>query len=437
MSPLSSTQRSLFLGVVTLVVCIVVGVGSAAHVAAQDGTATARGTVRGTVEGESRPLPDVLVIVELEGETVAEATTDENGRWEVELTELGSYVFRLDPSTFPPGTEAVEEPLTVREIEAGSNTVVLAPTTTADGTAVTGAGTGKGTASQLLNLAAQGLKLGSIIALMAVGLSLIFSVTGLVNFSHGEIVTFGAISAFYLNVEAGIPLLLVGPIVVVLGALLGLANEVGIWRPLRRRRSGRISLIVISIGLSILVRHVYLIFYGPGSNIYADYSRQRAFDVGPISLPPHDYAIIGVSVATLLGIGLLLQRTRIGTAIRAVADNRDLAAASGIDVDHVVRVVWAIGASMAALGGLMQGLTEVVLWDMGFKLLLLIFAAVILGGIGTAFGAAVGGIVIGIVTQTSTYWIDNELKVAMALAVMIGVLLVRPQGILGQPERVG
>ena len=404
---------------------------------AQDDPTVLFGTVRGVVAGERLALADVRVTADVDGDVVAETTTDADGKWELELADGGTFVVRLDPTTFPEGTEAVDEPLTVVDAEAGGRTVVvLTPTTTAEGTEVIGGG-GRTTFEQLINLAAQGVKLGSIIALMAVGLSLIFSVTGLVNFSHGELVTFGAIAAYYLNVDAGIPLLVVGPLVALLGAGVGWANEVAVWNPLRRRRSGRISLIVISIGLSILVRHVYLVVFGPGTQIYDDFSRQRAFEVGPISLPPHDYAITAISLSVLLGVGFVLRYTRIGTAIRAVADNRDLAAASGIDVSKVVRVVWMLGASIAALGGVMQGLTEQVVWDMGFKLLLLVFAAVILGGIGTAFGAMVGGLVIGIVTQTSTYWIDNELKVAMALAVMVGVLLVRPQGILGQAERVG
>ena len=411
----------------------------AAGAGAQTGDeTTARGTVRGVVDGSPTPIAGVTVVIQRDGEQVAETTTDDQGAWEVAIPGAGQYQALLVPETLPEGTEAVDQPLaTFTANEGQQNIVVLAPTTTAEGTTVVRTGSGLSATEQLLTLFAQGIKLGSVIALMAVGLSLVFGVTGLVNFSHGELVTFGAIAAFYLNVSLGIPLLVAAPIVLAMGAAVGWINEVGIWQPLRKRRSGRISLIVVSIGLSIMFRHLFLVIYGSSSKNYQDYARQRAFEIGPVSMPPHDYVIIGVSLTALAAVGLLLQRTRIGTAIRAVADNPQLASASGIDVEAVIRIVWILAGTLAAFGGMLQGLTETVVWDMGFKLLLLIFSAVILGGIGTAFGAMVGGLVIGVVTQTSTYWIDNELKVAIALAAMIVVLLFRPQGILGQAERVG
>ena len=126
-----------------------------------------------------------------------------------------------------------------------------------------------------------------------------------------------------------------------------------------------------------------------------------------------------------------------GKAIRAVADNRDLAESSGIDVDRVIHFVWAAGAGLAALGGILQGLSEQVSWQMGFQLLLLMFAGVTLGGLGTAYGALVGSIVVGMVMQVSTLWIPSEFKTVGALAILIVILVFRPQGILGQAERVG
>ena len=133
----------------------------------------------------------------------------------------------------------------------------------------------------------------------------------------------------------------------------------------------------------------------------------------------------------------MLQRTRIGKAMRAVADNRDLAESSGIDVNRVVMVVWIVGAALAAIGGILFGSAVAVDWFMGFRLLLLMFAAVILGGLGTAYGAMVGAIVIGLVTELSVLWFPAELKFMWALVVLIVVLLVRPQGILGRAERIG
>jgi branched-chain amino acid transport system permease protein len=139
----------------------------------------------------------------------------------------------------------------------------------------------------------------------------------------------------------------------------------------------------------------------------------------------------------LLGVALFLLRTRIGKATRAVSDNRDLAESSGIDVNRVITFVWAAGAGLAALGGILQGLSEQVSWQMGFQLLLLMFAGVTLGGLGTAFGALVGSMVVGMVMELSTLWIPSEFKTVTALAILIVILLVRPQGILGQAERIG
>ena len=151
-------------------------------------------------------------------------------------------------------------------------------------------------------------------------------------------------------------------------------------------------------------------------------------------------ACIVVSLAVLVGVALLVQRTRIGKAMRAVADNRDLAAASGIDVERVVRFVWGLGGGLAALGGVLFGLSELggrVQWEMGFKLLLLMFAGITLGGLGTAFGALLGCVIVGLLVQLSTLIINPDLKYIGGLLVLIVVLVVRPQGILGSRARVG
>ena len=139
----------------------------------------------------------------------------------------------------------------------------------------------------------------------------------------------------------------------------------------------------------------------------------------------------------LLFVGLFLQRTRQGTAMRAVADNKDLAESSGIDVNRIIAITWIRAGGLAAIGGVFFGVTETVQWDMGFRLLLLIFAAVVLGGLGTAYGAVVGGLVVGLAVELSTLFVPNELKAAVGLVVLIIMLLVRPQGILGSRERIG
>ncbi|HEX8804122.1 MAG TPA: branched-chain amino acid ABC transporter permease, partial [Acidimicrobiales bacterium] len=164
---------------------------------------------------------------------------------------------------------------------------------------------------------------------------------------------------------------------------------------------------------------------------------QTGLKFGPITIVPRDLICMGLSILVLVAVATFLQKTRMGKAMRAVADNKDLAESSGIDVDRVIGFVWASGAGLAALGGILQGLSQTVTWQMGFQLLLLMFAGVTLGGLGTAYGALVGSMVVGVVVEVSTLWIPSEFKTTTALVILIAILLVRPQGILGQAERVG
>ncbi|WP_199432793.1 branched-chain amino acid ABC transporter permease [Qaidamihabitans albus] len=314
--------------------------------------------------------------------------------------------------------------------------VVLAPSVAAaQGDEVV---TGPGFIDRALQSLLDGIQFGAIIAITAVGLSLVFGTTHLINFAHGELVTIGAVVAFFLNVGGlGLHIIPAALIAVVVGAVLGGLLQLGLWSPLRRRGTGMINMFIITIGLSLLLRHVVLVIFGTRPQSYREYDIQRAFDLGPVGITPRDLAIFSISLLVLLGVAFMLQKTRIGTAIRAVSSNRELAEASGIDVQRVVLVVWVLGGGLAALGGVFFGLTEIITWDMGFRLLLLMFAGIILGGLGSPYGAMVGSFVIGIVAQMSSLWFPIDLQNAWALLALILVLLIRPQGILGQRERVG
>jgi neutral amino acid transport system permease protein len=282
------------------------------------------------------------------------------------------------------------------------------------------------------------VKFGLIIAMAAIGLSLIFGTTGLINFAHAELVTFGAVAAWYLNTSGPqLHIVFAGAIAIAITALIGGGLEVGLWRPLRHRRTGLFQMLVITIGLSLFARHIILLFFGGRSKPYIDYRVQQGIEIGPVTITPRDLIVMGLSVLVLVLVATLLQRSRLGKATRAVADNLDLAESSGIDVERIIVVVWIVGAGLAATGGIFLGLVTSVSWNMGFQLLLLMFAAIILGGLGNAYGAMVGGIVVGLVTEVSTVWISSELKTATALLVLILVLLFRPQGILGTRERIG
>ncbi|MGH3320101.1 MAG: branched-chain amino acid ABC transporter permease [Streptosporangiaceae bacterium] len=420
---------------------------------AQEGGQTLHGTIRGP---DGKPVSGIVITVSSDGEQVGKDRTGKDGSWEVRLPKPGSYDVKLDTDTLPEGmvprNEATLPDVTVHPDE---DRALLFPLTTPEKAgespgATPGAtappappqqgGGGGGFLGQVAQLLLEGLKFGVIIAITSIGLSLIFGTTGLINFAHGELVTLGAMTAFLFNAAAvgpGLQLIPAAAIAVVVGALIGWAMERGLWRPLRGRGTSTIQLFIISIGLSLLLRHAILIVFGSRSRPYADYVIQEALHLGPVSITPRDLIIIAVSLAVLAGVGLMLQTTRIGKAMRAVSDNRDLAESSGVDVQRVVLVVWMMGGALAALGGVFFGLSEVVMWNMGFKLLLLMFAGVILGGLGTAYGAMVGGIVVGLVAQLSTLYFSVELKNAWALGVLILVLLVRPQGLLGRAERVG
>ena len=410
-----------------------------------------RGTLRGP---DGKPVPGVTITVVQDGKKIGEAETSASGKWEIEVPEPGDYDITLDVQSLPqdvqlrgPGRETLEDV----SVNPEQQRTVIFPLTEAGAASPKPGetappeepGQGGGATDQLgqvAQLLVDGVKFGVIIAICAIGLSLIFGTANLINFAHGELVTLGAVMAFYFNAAAGGPGIQLIPaalIAVVLGGLIGGGLERGLWRPLRNRGTGRIQLFIISIGLSLLLRHIILIVYGSRPSPYADYGLQEAMRLGPVSITPRDLIVVVISILILIGVGLMLQRTRIGKAMRAVSDNRDLAEASGIDVSRVIVVVWVMGGMLASIGGVFFGLVEVVSWDMGFNLLLFMFAGVILGGLGTAYGAMVGSLIIGLIAQLSTLYFSVELQFAWALAVLVLVLLIRPQGIFGRAERVG
>jgi neutral amino acid transport system permease protein len=418
----------------------------------EDPTATteiAGQAIGGTLRAAGEPVEGATVTVtDAAGEEIELVETDEEGKWEVSLPVPGPYKIALDDSTLPEGISISEGRSSEVELNVRAGRIAQAAFPLTDEEADTGGGGGRRTFTDKLGQSiANGIKFGLIIAMTAVGLSLIFGTTGLVNFAHAELVTFGAIAAWFLN-SAGIHIwvfdlanpmnLIVAAVITVgLGAVLGGVIDLGMFRPLRKRGTGTFQMLVISIGLSLALRQMLLIWFGERSLRYRDYAIQSTVELGPVNITPRDMWIIGLSVLTLLTVGAVLQYTRIGRATRAVADNPDLAESSGVDVQRIVLYVWMAGGALAALGGVFQGATQSVNYLNGFQLLLLMFAGVILGGLGTAFGAMVGSLVVGLATEVSTIWLSSEIKYVWALAVLVIVLLLRPQGILGVRERVG
>jgi branched-chain amino acid transport system permease protein len=416
-------------------------------------TQAAAQALAGTLRAGGEPVDGVAIRVTDEaGGQVGEAETDASGQWQVPVAEPGRYTITLDRETLPEGVTIQEGLRSEVQLTVGIGRTAqvafpLASGEGDDGGGQAAGGGGRSFFEELSQSVANGLKFGLVIAMAAVGLSLVFGTTGLVNFSHGELVTFGAIAAWFLN-TAGFhvgPLDLFGPlqlipatvIAVALGAAVGGSLDRGIFRPLRKRGTGSFQRMVITIGLSLAARQLLLIWFGSGSPRYRDYAIQSTIDIGPVAITPRDLWIMGLSLATLLAVAAMLLFTRVGRAMRAVADNADLAESSGVDVQRIILFVWVLGGGLAALGGTFQGAMTNVNYLNGFQMLLLMFAAIILGGLGTAFGAVVGGIAIGLATEVSTVWFSSELKFGWALVVLVAVLLLRPQGIFGVRERIG
>jgi len=279
----------------------------------------------------------------------------------------------------------------------------------------------------LAQLIVNGIAVGSIIALAAVGLTLTYGILRLSNFAHGDFMTLGAYLTLLAN-GTGLNIwlsMLVGGAATVAGVLL---TEKLIWAPMRSRRATSTTLMIISIGLALFIRNGIILLWGGDNNSYA-LPVPTAIDFFGVKIAFYRLLVVGVTLLAILGLHYLLQNTKIGKAMRAVADDIDLARVSGINVDRVVLWTWIIAGSLTAFGGGMYGLITAVRPNMGWFLILPMFAAIILGGIGNPYGAIAGALVIGIVQEVSTYWLPTEYKLAVALVMMILVLLFRPQGI--------
>lgn len=365
---------------------------------------------------------------------ITTVTTDTSGNWSFSPTVAGQYFVTINPDTLPSGVGLTEPDKLTKSVVLFQLTKSPPPVQF-----LTGVGPERASTFEVaIQLAVDGLILSIMIALAALGLSLIFGTTGLTNFAHGEIITMGGLSTYMFNVWFGlhlIPSALIGIAITV--ALSGWAQDRFIWKKLRKRGTGLIAMLVVSIGLGLLVRYTYLYIFGGDKEQYAQYAGQAGWQIGPLSLTPKATITVIIGVILLAGAIAWLLKSTMGKASRAVADNPALASASGINVEQVIQRVWILGALLAGYAGVMMGVNQGVQFLMGSDILLLIFAAVTLGGLGTAYGALVGSFVVGMFIQLSTLVVPTELKFVGALFVLILVLLVRPQGIMGRKERIG
>ncbi|MGK7933289.1 MAG: branched-chain amino acid ABC transporter permease [Microcystaceae cyanobacterium] len=273
-----------------------------------------------------------------------------------------------------------------------------------------------------------GIAIGSVIALAAVGLTLTCGILRLSNFAHGDFMTLGAYLTWLSN-TSGLNMgfsVLIGASGTVIAMLI---SEYLLWKPMRNRRATSTTLTIISIGLALFIRNGILLIWG-GNNKKYDVPLLQAPEILGMRMAVDRLWVIGLTIVIIIALHLLLQKTKIGKAMRAVADNVDLARVSGINVEQVVLWTWIITGLLTATGGAMFGLiTNTIRPNMGWFLILPMFASVILGGIGNPYGAIAGGLVIGIVQELSVPWLGSNYKLGVALFVMILILLIRPQGL--------
>jgi branched-chain amino acid transport system permease protein len=404
---------------------------------------SATGCFNGTIKGVGA---GVKIVISGNGAEVI-AVTDADGKWNAAVTTAGSYTLTLDEATLPAGVTMKSEATQTRDITLGFNkgAVFTVNGGTDGGGSSTGGDAGSGTETaatgfnwdRLAQQSVSGLRLGLLLALASIGLSLIYGTTGLSNFAHAEQVTLGGLLAFTFSNVMGINIFLTTAIVVVLTGFTGWIQDVIIWKPLRKKGLSLTQLLIVTIGLALALQYAFQIFYG-ARTLRIVLANPETVTFGPVTLTIESLWAMGVSIVVIAAVGYFLTRTRTGRATRAVSDNPSLASASGIDVDRIIRLVWIMSAALAGLSGVMLGLVlNGISWQTGMQLLLLMFSAVTLGGLGTAFGALVGSLVIGMTVELSNMVLPGDFKYATALLLLIIILLVRPQGLFGRKERIG
>ena len=420
---------------VTLLLGILLAsLGPLAASAQASGEAGASNTVSGTLTNTAaggEPVPGVDIIATRDGQDYT-ATTADDGTWSVEVPGNGGPVdVTLDTGTLPDGVELREDnPTRSLTLLPGQSLPILfaiGPDNRQVETKL----------DRVPGLIYTGLLFGLILALASLGLSMVFGTTGLTNFAHGELVTFGALMAYMFN-SFGVPFVLAAVLATLAGMALGWAQDAGLWRPLRKRGTGLIAMMIVTIGLQFLLRNLYQYFTQGRLLNYQEYLTPTGRSAGGLfTYTDRDIVIAATSIVVLVAVILALSRTRLGRATRAVADNPSLAASTGIDVDRVISLVWIIGSGLAALSGVFLAFQLGVTFQIGQLVLLLLFASVTLGGLGSIWGALVGSLIIGVLLDLSTLVIPADLKNAGALLLLIFILLVRPQGLLGRRERIG
>ncbi|MFN0184878.1 MAG: branched-chain amino acid ABC transporter permease [Aquabacterium sp.] len=290
---------------------------------------------------------------------------------------------------------------------------------------------------------ADGIFTGAVIALGAIGVSFTMQIMRFANFAHSELLTWGAYLALVFvafagpgtptaGLSFGWPLLAAALLAAALTGLLAWGVDRLVYQRLRRQGAHHLTLVFAAFGAALVMRHLVVLIWGHESRFYTR-ELQMAVEVLPgIRVLPDQVFILGLALLAVVVLWAFLTFSRTGIAMRAVAENPALAQACGIEVARVIRATWIIGGALAAMAGVFTGLTPQVNPEIGANLLLALFAAAILGGVGSLPGAVVGGLLVGLAENVALLWVDPGYKPAMSFAVLLLVLLARPQGLFGQ-----
>ena len=297
----------------------------------------------------------------------------------------------------------------------------------------------------MMQALADGIFTVAIIALGAIGVSFTLQILRFANFAHAELLTWGAYLAFVFVLFAG-PGTPTGPVsfgwqllaaallAAALTALLAWAVDALVFRRLRKSGAHPLTMVFAAFGAALVLRHLVVLIWGHESRYYTR-ELQMAYEVVPgVRVLPDQIFILALAVFVVIALHLFLTYSRTGMAMRAMAESPPLAQVCGIEVDAVIRTTWILGGALAALAGVFTGLTPQLHPEIGFNLLLALFAAAILGGTGSLPGAVVGGLLVGIAENVSLLWINPGYKQAMPFLLLLAVLLVRPQGIFAEKK---
>jgi branched-chain amino acid transport system permease protein/neutral amino acid transport system permease protein len=280
---------------------------------------------------------------------------------------------------------------------------------------------------QLLQLVVFGVVLGGIIALGAVGVSLLFGILRFANFAHGDMMTLGAYLALVVVGPLALPMYVAFPLALAGTAAVAVGIDQTLFRRFRRRPP--VILLISSFGVALILRSVIQLIWGPDNIVYTT-AIQLPWRLGDLRIRPTHVTILATTIGLVVLLHLFLQRTRMGKAMRAMSDNPDLARITGINTEAVVVWTWILGGALAAAAGIFLGMDTRLNPLLGWNFLLPVFAAALLGGIGRPYGAIAGGFVIGIATEVSTMFMAPVYKPAVAFALIVVLLIVRPTGLL-------